>query len=547
MVTPTDSHNLSGQLNHREGTTVTVYHNFSTRATPPSQPILGRQQIKNDAGGFVFQLDPWDHLDRFLILGTVSGTYYVGAQELTQRGVDMLVELLKLDGPRVVRRIVEISESGRAAKQDPALFALAAAAGLGDDVTRAAALESVPRVARTGTALFQFLTFVQQFRGWGRGLKTAVARWYDTHAAKKDLDYQLIKYRQRDGWTHRDVLRKAHVEPPFGSYAHSLAWAAGKGSAAGSALLAAFTAAQRAESPSHTVQILQRNPDLPREALRPEHLTDPGVWRQLLENGMPQTALMRNLANMTRVGALKPFDSLTLDVARQLVDPERIRQARLHPFQILVALKTYQSGRGDRGRNTWQPLPQIVDALDAAFYASFQTLEPAGKTFLLGLDVSPSMYGHRLQGTHVTAAEGAAAMAMATAATESHMFVAFTHVLTPIEISPRERLDDVVRNIGALQWNFGGTDAAVPIQHAQRAQIPVDAFVTYTDNETWRGNQHPVQALEAYRRTVNPNAKLVVVGMTATRSTIGDPNDPNTLDVVGFDTATPSVIADFVR
>lgn len=80
-----------------------------------------------------------------------------------------------------------------------------------------------------------------------------------------------------------------------------------------------------------------------------------------------------------------------------------------------------------------------------------------------------------------------------------------------------------------------------------RQKIEVDAFVTYTDNETWYDQIHPVQALRQYRQAMNIDAKLVVVAMTATRSTIGDPDDPATLDVVGFDTATPAVISNFVR
>ena len=40
-------------------------------------------------------------------------------------------------------------------------------------------------------------------------------------------------------------------------------------------------------------------------------------------------------------------------------------------------------------------------------------------------------------------------------------------------------------------------------------------------------------------------ARLIVVGMTATNFTIADPEDPGTLDVVGFDTATPRLISDF--
>ena len=75
----------------------------------------------------------------------------------------------------------------------------------------------------------------------------------------------------------------------------------------------------------------------------------------------------------------------------------------------------------------------------------------------------------------------------------------------------------------------------------------VDAFIVYTDNETWAGNIHPYQALEQYRREMGIPAKLVVVGMTATEFSIANPDDAGMLDVVGFDTAAPAVMADFIR
>ena len=43
------------------------------------------------------------------------------------------------------------------------------------------------------------------------------------------------------------------------------------------------------------------------------------------------------------------------------------------------------------------------------------------------------------------------------------------------------------------------------------------------------------------------NAKLVVVGMTASNFSIADPRDAGMLDVVGFDTATPKVISEFSK
>jgi 60 kDa SS-A/Ro ribonucleoprotein len=66
----------------------------------------------------------------------------------------------------------------------------------------------------------------------------------------------------------------------------------------------------------------------------------------------------------------------------------------------------------------------------------------------------------------------------------------------------------------------------------------------YTDSETWAGQVHPVQALRQYRDRMGVPAKLVVVGMASNGFSIADPNDAGMLDVVGFDTATPQVLAD---
>jgi len=103
---------------------------------------------------------------------------------------------------------------------------------------------------------------------------------------------------------------------------------------------------------------------------------------------MPTTALIRNLATMTRVGVIAPGSADTARVVAQLADAKRIRNARVHPIALLAALRTYDAGHGTRGRAEWNPVREIVDALDAAFYAAFENVEPAGKRMLLALDVS---------------------------------------------------------------------------------------------------------------------------------------------------------------
>jgi 60 kDa SS-A/Ro ribonucleoprotein len=139
-----------------------------------------------------------------------------------------------------------------------------------------------------------------------------------------------------------------------------------------------------------------------------------------------------------------------------------------------------------------------------------------------------------------------AAMALVTAATErNHAIMGFSTTFMPLNISPRQRLDDVVKSMNNLP--FSETDCALPMVWALKENLAFDAFVVYTDNETWHGNIHPVQALNEYRRKMGIAAKLIVVAMAGNKFSIADPNDAGMLDVVGFSTDTPSVMADFIR
>jgi 60 kDa SS-A/Ro ribonucleoprotein len=48
-----------------------------------------------------------------------------------------------------------------------------------------------------------------------------------------------------------------------------------------------------------------------------------------------------------------------------------------------------------------------------------------------------------------------------------------------------------------------------------------------------------------YRQSMGLRSREVLVGMTSAGFSITDPKDPGMLDVVGCDTATPGLIADF--
>jgi 60 kDa SS-A/Ro ribonucleoprotein len=97
---------------------------------------------------------------------------------------------------------------------------------------------------------------------------------------------------------------------------------------------------------------------------------------------MPLTALVRNLGKITAVGLVKPFSEAAGLIVCKLGDGTLLKRARIHPLAVLIAQKVYARGRGEKGGLTWRPVPKIVDALDAAFYANFQNVEPCGKPVL---------------------------------------------------------------------------------------------------------------------------------------------------------------------
>lgn len=535
--------------------------------TPQREPLPHTTQVSNDAGGYVWAVDAWAQLDRFLVLGSTGGTYYVGERQLTRDNAAAVEVCLTEDGPRAVRRVIELSLSGRAPGNDPALFVLAMAASAPDAATRAAALGALNVVARTGTHLFHWLQYVTAFRGWGRGVRRAVARWY-TAKRPADLAYQVLKYGTRDGWSHRDALRLAHPKAPSDTHHVLFRYALGTADVdpgherrADPDVMGRIAAVRsiRTMSPGQAAAVI-RIYRLTREMVPTDLLRHRAVWAALLDR-MPLTALIRNLGVMTAVGLVAPLSDAARAVALRLGDRDAVRRARVHPVAVLSALAAYSAGHGVKGHRTWTPVREVVDALDAAFYLAFENVRPCGKRVLLALDVSGSMASALGGLPHVTCREAAAAMALVTAASEpEYRLVAFTAGsypsrwsathgaawnvgLTELAVSPRQRLDDVLRVTSALK--FGGTDCALPMLEALAHRWAVDAFVVYTDNETWAGDVHPAEALRRYRERMGIAAKLVVVAMTSTGFSIADPGDAGMLDVVGFDAATPQVVSDF--
>lgn len=579
-----------------------------------TERLPNTNQTRNSAGGYSYQADDWTRLRRFLVLGSEGRTYYASEKALTRENAAVVERCFGRDPKKTVDEIVGVSIAGRAPKNDPAVFALALCAsqmfdpnkftpateavfGTGRDY----ALSKLTDVCRTGTHLFQFVETVNSLRGWGTALRKAVARWY-TDKSPDDLAYQVTKYAQRNGWSHRDVLRLCHAaspthDPVFRYVTHGYealmpdreGFRIVKGEKVpfrypGPAFMDASKYPDlldhvdevRKATDAKEVARLVRDHGLVREVIPTQFLNSPDVWDALLhagEFGMPLTALVRNLGKMTSIGLISPLSATERFVVERLADQKAMKAGRVHPLQFLVALSTYRQGRGEKGKLSWTPSQAVVAALDRAFSLAFGAVEPTGKRFLIALDVSGSMGfpSSHVCGTSLTAREAAAALALVTLRTEPYCHViGFTgrgYVVNsrpsqarylnygagslsgsgvePLNISAATDLATAVREVTSLP--MGPTDCALPWLYAADSGIQADVCLTFTDSETWYGDVHPSVALAKYRDKTGIAAKNVVVGMVANQFTIADPNDTLSMDVVGFDTSVPQVISEFVR
>ncbi len=528
---------------------------------PTQKQPLDEQQVKNSAEGYVYPVSIWTNLDRFLILGTEGGSYYAAEQELTKVNVDSVMKCIAEDGVKVVERIREVSVSGRAPKNEPALYALALAFTHGNVPTKRKVQEVLCDVARIGTHLFNFVSYVDGMRGWGRSLRRLIGEWYRV----KDYDalaFQVLKYQARNKWSHADVLSKCH----YGENSAIFRWIKGidtgkrivhRGIDEGEKiatvydatdplpeLLAGYEEIKLTKKPAGVIELIEKH-GFTHEMVPNEWKDDPDVWAALLAN-MPIIATVRNLGKMTQVGLLKPF-APEIETVLNRFNEESIKKSLIHPIQILMALITYRSGKGVRGSLTWEPVPQIIDALDAAFYMAFDNVEPSHKNTFLALDVSSSMNSGSVAGCQgLTPRNTSAAMALVTARTEPNYHIyGFSESFVRVPITATDRLASAVDAVTGLP--HGKTDCSLPMLYAIENKLDVDLFVIYTDNETWFGDIHPKTALDMYRQEMGRPAKCAVVAMVANNFSIADPNDAGMLDFIGFDTATPTLLSDFAK
>jgi 60 kDa SS-A/Ro ribonucleoprotein len=512
------------------------------------------REVKNDAGGFTFKVSDADMFDRFLILGVCSGTYQAGNHSMLDNDVNFIKKFIKENPSEAIRRTVDVSTNGRAKSNSTALFVLAQAMNT-DGVKKSDVSDAVKKVARTSTHLFEYAQYLKNLGGWGRAKRASIAGWYESKS-NDALAMQVVKYRQRDGWTHRDLFRLGHpkgIDTSIGDFI------LGKDHAAIDDLrtIHGFKLMQQAKNIDEVVELIKEY-RLPWETVPTQFHKDVKLWRALFEsNALGQTALLRNTVRMAKLGAFKDL-KFAGDYAERLADANRIQKGLVHPINYLNAAVVYSEGQvnrkghyAHRESRTWDTSSSIKDALNEGFHSAFKFVEPSNERYLVGVDVSGSM-GSMAMGLDLSCAQVSGAVAMQIARTAKYSEIrGFTSggygwrdkaQLTDLGITAKSDLADAMNKVRG--HNFGGTDCAQPMLWALENGVEIDTFVVITDNETWAGDIKPHQALKQYRKETGINAKLAVLGVEGRPFTIAD-GSKHMLDFVGFDSNAPKALADF--
>jgi 60 kDa SS-A/Ro ribonucleoprotein len=573
--------------------------------------------INNLAGGYTYQVSDKEYLERVLILGTNGNTYYASAMKMTADAMNYIKNMIKNGkGKLVVDIIKDIYENGRAPKQDSTFFALAMVTQ--EDVPVEVKTEALELIAKLRT--FSHLYTLEGMRkalggkkGFGRGMRKSMLKLVKNKTGKQ-FAYQATKYRSRkcgeESWSIDDIIKCSHIpskdlsedgqlvlvylikgmEKCEEEYAKLQAPSNGSKETIG--YLRAVEAVKSGESTVDTVIQLVRQYNLPREVLNTSLLNSVEVWNALLfttsvgECGkivrrvtMPINALFRNLGVMSSKGVFGDQSVATL-VGEHIVKQHILKNGYVHPVTVLLAKLTYKTGHSLKGKLIWPVNNTILNALEEAFYVSFQAVEGTGKKILHAVDCSGSMICKIASVPQISSCEAVGTLVMEAVRREHKYAKEMKAKGTPVDnlqevmlfsksgnkvtISPDMKLEQVMK---IIQSDYQTTDCSQPIIKALEEYRKTngksgcyDLFIVYTDNETYAsGSKHPSELLDEYIKETGLQSRLVIYATTPTMNTIGygyckqnnvfspkeGTNSSLTLNIAGFDLNGPTLIRNF--
>ena len=521
----------------------------------------------NEAGGRAYNMSAKHALAQYICTSCMNGTYYTTAS----LQLDTVQELFKqVDDPTFVAKCALYGRKSSYMKDMPALAVAWLASHKVDGQVSSTAKRLVhaiwDEIIDSGNMLRNFVLMTRSGKLGRKCLgsfpKGMVKNWFDKTPA-----HQIFHQSIGSNPSIKDIIKMSHPSPNTPEKA---------------ALFAYFCGADIEEVNGHKMlrhyycrdgqrHLVRENPfnNLPQvvkdfEAWKSDNnLPMPKVnfrfldgagslsseqWSEIAEKANWLTTL-KNLNTYARHNVFENPEMVS-KVADRLRDENEIRQARVFPYQIMMAfLATDRIG-----------IPREINlALQDAMEVATQNVPNYGTQVYVCPDVSGSMLspitGYMGSATsQVRCLDVASLFASSILRTNPHAEVLpFSHILNDVTLNPR---DSVMTNSRILSnLPSGGTDCSIPLRTLNERNATGDLVVYISDYESWIDSQyygryqqvHPSMTEEwlCYKKR-NPNAKLVCIDLIArTNAQVQEHKD--VLQVGGFSDKVFDVISRFLK
>ncbi len=482
-----------------------------------------------------YQLTPKQQLAQYAVTGCLNSTFYVSADEQLAKVLELCEQV---DAAFIAKTALYARKRGHM-KDMPAL--LCAVLSLKD---RNLLNVIFPRVIDNAKMLRNFVQIMRSGvvgrKSLGTAPKRLVREWLDARDP-----VSLFKDNVGQDPSLADIVKMVHPKPADPHREALYGYFIGR---------------------DHNVEVL---PDLVRryEAFKQGAVNDRGQvpdvpfqmltalelgkkeWTEIARRAPWQMTRM-NLNTFARHGVFAEAGMPQL-IADRLRDPEKVRKARVFPYQLMVAYTMAAANK---------EIPQVVaNALqDAMEIATENVPELAGKVYVFP-DVSGSMHsavtGHRKGATSAVRCVDIAALVAATVLRKNPdaEVIPFESSVVKVRLNPR---DSVMTNADKLaKLPAGGTNCSAPLEFINKQGATGDLVIYVSDNESWVDSPHYGRFGGSATRTMkewakfqqrNPKARMVCIDVQP-YGTVQAKERTEILNIGGFSDQVFDVIAEFAR
>lgn len=485
---------------------------------------FSRADARNEAGAKAFAFAPKHALAQYAVTGCLNGTFYANAETQLER----VLELASAVGPAFTAKVAVYSRERGQMKDMPALLCAALS------VLDAEMLKAVfPRVCDDGRMLRNFVQILRSGvvgrKSLGSVPKKLVQQWFDSRT-----DEQLLRAAVGQSPSLADVVKMVHPRPANPQRAAFYGWLLGRAYAPEA--LPDCVKAYEAFKAGQSTEV----PDVPFQMLTALGLGEAG-WTAIARRAPWQMTRM-NLNTFARHGVFRDR-KVTRIVAERLRDPGNVRNARVFPYQLMVAYA--QADAGVPG--------EVREALQDAMEVALGNVPAIPGRVVVCPDVSGSMQspvtGHRKGSTTVVRCLDVAALVAAALVRKNRdaTVLPFSDDVVPVKLNPRDSVLTSAKVLAKLP--SGGTNCSAPLSWLNARSARADLVVLVSDNQSWvdgHGGGRSTATMaewETFRRR-NPDARLVCLDLQPYGSTQAAERE-DILNVGGFSDAVFETLTTF--